>query len=136
DSARPPGVATIGRMPAPVPRSWWRGAVVYQFYTRSFQDSNGDGIGDLDGIARRLDHLAWLGVDAIWLTPITPSPDTDLGYDVSDYVAVHPAFGDLAAADRLLAAAHRRGIRLVLDVVPNHTSDRHPWFVDARSSRS
>jgi alpha-glucosidase len=114
---------------------WWRHAVVYQVYSRSFQDSDGDGIGDLDGIAGRLGHLRWLGVDAIWLTPITASPDDDLGYDVSDYLAVHPALGDLAAADRLLAEARRLGVRVLLDVVPNHTSDCHPWFVDSRSSR-
>ena len=114
---------------------WWRGAVLYQVYPRSFQDTDGDGIGDLDGVARRLPHLRWLGVDGIWLTPISASPDDDLGYDVSDYVAVHPVLGDLAAADRLLAAAGRCGLRVVLDVVPNHTSDRHPWFADARLSR-
>jgi alpha-glucosidase len=114
---------------------WWRGAVLYQVYPRSFQDTDGDGIGDLDGVARRLPHLRWLGVDGLWLTPITASPDDDLGYDVSDYTAVHPALGDLAAADRLLAQAARLGLRVVVDVVPNHTSDRHPWFEDARRSR-
>jgi alpha-glucosidase len=114
---------------------WWRRAVFYQVYPRSFQDSDGDGVGDLDGITSRLDHLAWLGVDALWLTPITASPDDDFGYDVSDYRSVHPVLGDLAAVDRLVAQAGRRGIRVILDVVPNHTSDRHPWFEDARSSR-
>jgi len=114
---------------------WWRRAVVYQVYPRSFQDSNGDGVGDLDGLRSRFDHLAWLGVDALWLTPVTASPDDDMGYDVSDYQAVHPALGDLAAFDRLVAEAGRSGIRLVLDIVPNHTSDRHPRFRDSRSSR-
>ena len=131
----PGGPATIHRVTASARTPWWRHAVFYQVYPRSFQDSNGDGVGDLDGIASRLDHLAWLGVDALWLTPITASPDDDFGYDVSDYRSVHPALGDLAAADRLVAEAGGRGLRVILDVVPNHTSDRHPWFADARSSR-
>ena len=116
-------------------RPWWEPAVVYQVYPRSFQDTNGDGIGDLPGITRRLDYLAWLGVDAIWLSPIFNSPMADFGYDVADYRDVDPIFGSLADLDALVAQAHRRGIRVLLDFVPNHTSDRHPWFVESRSSR-
>lgn len=116
-------------------RDWWQTATVYQIYPRSFADSNGDGIGDLEGIRSRLDHLSWLGVDAIWLSPIYRSPMADYGYDVADYCDVDPIFGDLAAFDRLLEDVHRRDMRLVLDWVPNHTSDQHPWFLDARSSR-
>ena len=116
--------------------SWWKSAVVYQIYPRSFQDTDGDGIGDLAGIERRLDDLAALGVDAIWLSPIFPSPMADFGYDVADYCGVDPMFGDLAAFDRLLATAHARGLKLLLDFVPNHSSDRHPWFVESRSSRA
>ncbi|MCC6386549.1 MAG: DUF3459 domain-containing protein [Dehalococcoidia bacterium] len=119
---------------------WWRSAVFYQLYPRSFQDANGDGIGDLEGIIRRLDYLndgtpRSLGIDAIWLSPTFPSPMKDFGYDVSDYRGVDPAFGDMAAMERLIAEAHRRGIRILLDYVPNHTSDQHPWFIDSRSSR-
>jgi alpha-glucosidase len=102
--------------------------VVYQVYPRSFQDSDGDGIGDLAGVRSRLDHLAWLGVDALWLSPIYPSPMADFGYDVSDYTDVDPVFGDLAEFDRLVEAAHERGLKLLLDVVPCHTSIEHPWF--------
>ena len=120
--------ATSGRL-------WWRDGVVYQIYPRSFQDSNGDGIGDLEGIRRRLDHLAWLGVDAIWLSPCFPSPQKDFGYDVADYCDIDPQFGTLADFDRLLADSHARGIRVVLDWVPNHTSDQHPWFLESRRSR-
>ncbi len=107
---------------------WWRDAVVYQIYPRSFQDSDGDGVGDLHGIASRLDHLEWLGVDALWLSPIFPSPGADLGYDVSDYVAVDPLFGSLADLDALIAESHRRGLRVLLDLVASHTSIEHPWF--------
>jgi alpha-glucosidase len=114
---------------------WWRDGVIYQIYPRSFQDSNGDGVGDLAGITARLDYLADLGVDAIWLSPIYPSPMYDFGYDVSDYEAIDPVFGDLQGFDRLVAEAHRRGIRVVLDLVMNHTSHLHPWFVASRSSR-
>jgi alpha-glucosidase len=124
-------------MPVDEPgRSWWRDGVLYQIYPRSFMDANGDGIGDLRGIIDRLDHLQWLGIDGIWLDPITVSPNDDWGYDVADYCDVDPALGTLADADELIAEAGRRGIRVILDLVPNHTSDRHPWFVDARSSRS
>ncbi|MPZ74660.1 MAG: DUF3459 domain-containing protein [Nitriliruptorales bacterium] len=114
---------------------WWQEAVVYQIYPRSFADTDGDGVGDLDGIRRRLDYLAWLGVDAIWLSPIFPSPMADYGYDVSDYCGIDGVFGTLDDFDRLLADAHERGLRLLLDWVPNHTSDQHPWFVESRSSR-
>ncbi len=116
-------------------RPWWERGVVYQIYPRSFQDSDGDGVGDLAGIEARLDHVAALGVDAIWLSPIFPSPMKDFGYDVADYCGVEPMFGDLAAFDRLLAAVHARGLRLILDFVPNHSSDQHPWFVESRGSR-
>ncbi|MBC9033294.1 DUF3459 domain-containing protein [Sphingomonas sp. JC676] len=114
---------------------WWQSAVIYQIYPRSFQDSNGDGIGDLKGIEQRLDALKELGVDAIWISPIFPSPQADFGYDVADYRGVDPRFGSLDDFDSLLAAAHARGLKLLLDFVPNHTSNAHPWFVESRSSR-
>jgi alpha-glucosidase len=116
-------------------KSWWREGVLYQLYPRSFADSNGDGVGDLPGLIDRLDHLEWLGIDGIWLNPTMPSPNADWGYDVADYFGVHPELGTLADLDRLVAEAAARGIRILLDLVPNHTSDRHPWFVEARSSR-
>ena len=116
-------------------RSWWRDGVLYQIYPRSFADSNGDGIGDLRGITQRLDHLAWLGVDGIWLNPTFPSPNDDWGYDVSDYKGVHPDLGTLEDLDELIAEAGARGIRVLLDLVPNHTSDRHRWFQDALTGR-
>ncbi len=115
---------------------WWQRGVVYQIYPRSFQDDNGDGIGDLAGIERRLDHLADLGVDGIWISPCFPSPMADFGYDVADYCDIDPRFGTLADFDRLLAAAHAREIKVILDFVPNHTSSQHPWFVESRASRS
>jgi alpha-glucosidase len=108
--------------------AWWRNEVLYQIYPRSFADSDGDGVGDLPGIVDRLDYLEWLGVGGIWLNPIHPSPNVDWGYDVSDYLGVHPELGTLEDVDRLVAEAGRRGIRVLLDLVPNHTSDRHPWF--------
>src|SRR5204862_7550304 len=107
---------------------WWHDAVVYQVYPRSFQDSDGDGIGDLRGIERRLDHLSWLGVDALWLSPIYPSPLADVGYDVSDFTAVDAAYGTLADFDSLVARADELGIRVLLDYVACHTSIEHPWF--------
>ena len=115
---------------------WWRDGVVYQIYPRSFQDSNGDGVGDLEGIRQRLDHLAWLGVDAIWISPCFPSPMADFGYDVADYCDIDPLFGNLADFDRLLADAHASNIKVVLDWVPNHTSNQHAWFVESRASRT
>jgi alpha-glucosidase len=114
---------------------WWQHGVLYQIYPRSFADSDGDGVGDLRGIVSRLDHLAWLGVDGIWLNPTMPSPNDDWGYDVADYTGVHPELGTMDDLDALVAAAGERGIRVLLDLVPNHTSDRHPWFVDALSGR-
>lgn len=114
-------------------RPWWQGAVFYQVYPRSFADSDGDGVGDLNGIRARLEDLAWLGVDALWLSPFFPSPMVDFGYDVADYCGVDPVFGTLDDFDRLLAEAHALGLRVIIDWVPNHTSDRHPWFVESRS---
>ena len=117
-------------------RPWWRDAVIYQIYPRSFADSDGDGVGDLRGITERLDHIASLGVDAIWLSPIFASPMADFGYDVSDYCSVDPVFGSEADLDELIAGVHDRGMRLLLDWVPNHTSDQHPWFEASRRSRT
>ncbi|MGZ9165881.1 MAG: alpha-amylase family glycosyl hydrolase, partial [Anaerolineales bacterium] len=115
---------------------WWQKGVIYQIYPRSYQDSNGDGIGDLAGIVQRLDYLSnTLGVDAVWLSPIYPSPMHDFGYDVADYCDIHPLFGSLQDFDHLLAEVHQRGMKLILDLVPNHTSDEHPWFIESRSSR-
>ncbi|MXQ10657.1 alpha-amylase family glycosyl hydrolase [Microvirga makkahensis] len=116
--------------------TWWKRGIVYQIYPRSFQDSNGDGIGDLNGIRRRLDYLAWLGVDAIWISPVYTSPMADFGYDVADYCGIDPIFGTLDDFDRLIEETHARGLRLILDFVPNHTSDQHPWFQESRSSRT
>ncbi len=117
-------------------REWWRSAVVYQIYPRSFADGNGDGVGDLLGIIGRLDHLADLGVDVVWLSPVYRSPQVDNGYDISDYRDVDPLFGTLADLDALIAAAHARGIKIVMDLVVNHTSDRHPWFIESRDPAS
>ena len=114
---------------------WWKHSVIYEIYLRSFQDSNGDGVGDLPGIVQRLDYLESLGVDAIWITPLYPSPQVDFGYDICDYRAIDPRYGTLADFDRLLVAAARRGIRVVLDMVLNHTSEQHPWFIDAARAR-
>ena len=114
---------------------WWKRAVIYEVYPRSFQDSNGDGIGDLRGILDRLDYLVDLGVDALWIAPIYPSPMADFGYDIADYCGIDPIFGNMSDFDLLLEQVHRRGLRLILDFVPNHTSDQHPWFLESRSSR-
>ncbi len=114
---------------------WWQTGVIYQIYPRSFQDSNADGVGDLPGITQRLDHLVELGVDALWISPIFPSPMADFGYDVADYTGIHPLFGTLEQFDGLVAAAKARDLKVLLDLVPNHTSDQHPWFQEARASR-
>ena len=127
--AVPPGADTR-------PPDWWRTAVVYQVYPRSFADSDGDGVGDIPGITSRLDHLARLGIDVLWLSPVYRSPMDDNGYDISDYEDVDPLFGTLADLDALIAGCHERGIRLVMDLVVNHTSDEHPWFVESRDPRS
>ena len=115
-------------------RQWWQSAVVYQIYPRSFADGNGDGMGDLAGIAAHLDYLVELGVDVIWLSPIYPSPQDDNGYDISNYQDIDPVFGSLAEFDALLGEVHRRGMKLMMDLVVNHTSDEHPWFLESRSS--
>ncbi len=115
---------------------WWQKGIIYQIYPRSFQDTNGDGIGDLPGILQRLDYIQHLGVDAIWLSPIYPSPMADFGYDVQDYTNIHPIFGTLEDFDQLLAETHQRGLKLLIDLVPNHTSHEHAWFKESRSSRT
>jgi alpha-glucosidase len=116
--------------------SWWQTGIIYQIYPRSFQDSNGDGVGDIGGIIHRLPYLVELGVDAIWLSPIFTSPMADFGYDIADYVDVDPLFGSLADLDNLIDAAHRNQLKLILDLVPNHTSDQHPWFMESKASRN
>jgi alpha-glucosidase len=116
-------------------QDWWKNAVIYEIYPRSFQDTNGDGVGDLIGITERLDYLKELGVDAVWLTPVYPSPNVDFGYDISDYTNIDPEYGTLADFDRLVAEAKKRHIRILMDMVMNHTSDKHEWFVQSRSSR-
>jgi alpha-glucosidase len=120
----------------PAGYEWWQTGIIYQVYPRSFMDSNDDGVGDLDGITSKLDYLRWLGVNAIWISPIFPSPMADFGYDVSDYTGIHPLFGTMEAFERLVKDAHGRGIRVILDFVPNHSSDEHPWFVESRTSRA
>jgi alpha-glucosidase len=122
-------------MPSDAAGPWWHG-VLYHVYLRSFADSNGDGVGDLPGLISRLDHLAWLGVDGVWVSPVMPSPNEDFGYDVADYCAVDPAYGTLDDVGRLVAEASARGMRVLFDLVPNHSSDRHPWFSASRSSRT
>ena len=115
--------------------AWWKDAVVYQIYPRSFQDSNGDGVGDLNGITSRLDYIRELGADTIWLCPVYASPGADNGYDISDYYAINPDFGTMEDFNRLLAEAHRRGLRIIMDLVVNHSSDEHEWFRKSRESR-
>lgn len=119
-----------------IDRDWWRGAAIYQIYPRSFQDSNGDGIGDLNGITQRLPYIASLGVDAVWISPFFTSPMKDFGYDVSNYCDIDPMFGSLADFDEMLAEAHKLGLKIMIDLVLSHTSDQHPWFVESRSSKS
>ena len=121
---------SMDKQPVEEKHLWWQTGVVYQIYPLSFADSNGDGHGDLPGILGKLDYLKWLGVHAIWISPIYPSPLADYGYDVSDYKAINPLFGTMEDFDRLLAGCHERGIKLLLDYVPNHTSDQHPWFLE------
>jgi len=125
-----------GALNAAAAQRWWKGALIYEIYPRSFQDSNGDGIGDLNGITGRLDYIKSLGIDAIWLTPIYPSPQVDFGYDIADYQSVDPKYGTLKDFDRLVAEAKKRNIRIIMDLVLNHTSDMHPWFVASASSRN
>ena len=115
-------------------KAWWQDAVIYQVYPRSFQDSNGDGIGDLRGIIARADYFAWLGIDAVWFSPFFASPQADYGYDVSNYTDIDPDYGTLADFDELVAALHARNIRIIVDFVPNHSSDQHPWFLESRKS--
>jgi alpha-glucosidase len=125
---------TAGGAP-PGEHLWWQEGVIYQVYPRSFADASGDGVGDLRGVAGKLDYLRWLGVDAVWLSPIFTSPMADFGYDVADYTGIDPLFGTMEDFERLLEDAHQRGMKVLLDFVPNHTSDEHPWFVESRSSR-
>src|SRR5947209_12054729 len=127
--------AQPARLQRSAEQSWWQRAVIYQVAVQSFQDSNGDGKGDLRGLIDRIDHLTWLGIDAVWLTPIYPSPMRDFGYDIADFCAINPVYGKLEDFDELVSALHARDVRLILDFVPNHTSDQHPWFVESRSSR-
>ena len=121
---------------APVKEPWWKHAVIYEVYPRSFQDSNGDGVGDMNGITSRLDYLKDLGVDAIWITPMYPSPQVDFGYDIADYESFDPQYGNMADFDRLMSEAKKRNIRIIMDYVANHTSDQNPWFKESRSSRT
>ena len=128
-------VVASGTVPT-IDNTWWKHAVIYEIYPRSFQDSNGDGVGDLNGITSRLDYLQALGVDAIWISPMYPSPQVDFGYDISDYENVDPQYGTLKDFDRLVAEAEKRKIRVILDMVLNHTSDKDKWFIESASSRT
>ena len=134
--APPEQAATPEPVQETVPRrAWWKEVVVYQVYPRSFQDSDGDGIGDIRGITTRLDYIKSLGVDVVWLNPVYQSPNDDNGYDISDYRAIMRAMGTMAEFDAMLEGLHRRGIKLIMDLVVNHTSDEHPWFRQSRSNR-
>lgn len=137
-SARPPDLRPSQESGPPQhrPDGWWKTAVVYQVYPRSFADSNGDGTGDIPGIATKVDHLVELGVDVVWLSPVFRSPMDDNGYDISDYTDVDPTFGTLAELDALITDLHARGIKLIMDLVVNHTSDEHPWFAESRDPAS
>src|SRR5919108_67324 len=126
----------VAAQPSKDNHPWWQHAVFYEIYPRSFADSDNSGMGDINGITSKLDYLRELGIDAIWITPCFPSPQVDFGYDVSDYRNIAPEYGTLADMDRLIAEAKKRGIRIILDLVVNHTSDKHPWFLDSRSSRT
>ena len=128
-------VPTPSAQAQPTGPEWWRHAVIYEIYPRSFQDSDGDGVGDIKGITSRLDYLRGLGIDAIWITPMYPSPGIDYGYDISDYTAIDPLYGTMADFDNLVAEAKKRDIRVIMDFVINHTSDQHKWFLESRSSR-
>ena len=116
-------------------KKWWKEKVVYQLYPRSFKDSNGDGIGDLQGVIEKLDYIQSLGVDVVWINPIFESPNDDMGYDISDYKAIMKDFGTMEDFDAMLKGLHERGIKLIMDLVVNHTSDEHPWFIESRKSR-
>ena len=116
-------------------KRWWKESIVYQIYPRSFKDSNGDGIGDLNGITEKMDYLEKLGVNVVWLSPVYQSPNDDNGYDISDYRAIMTEFGTMEDFDRMLVAAHEHGIKIVMDLVVNHTSDEHPWFIESRKSK-
>jgi len=130
-----PMTETLQQAAPEVDKDWWRGAVIYQIYPRSFQDHNGDGIGDLVGITERLDYVADLGVDAIWLSPVFTSPMKDFGYDVSNYRDIDPVFGTLGDFDRLVEKAHSLNLKVIIDQVISHSSDKHPWFAESRASR-
>lgn len=123
------------RKPVPAPPNWWKSGSVYQIWPRSFKDSNGDGIGDIPGILSKLDYLQDLGVEVVWLSPMYDSPQVDMGYDISDYESVYPAYGTLEDMDKLIGGLHDRGMRLLLDLVINHTSDEHKWFLESKKSR-
>ena len=116
-------------------KRWWKESIVYQIYPRSFKDSNGDGIGDLNGITEKMDYLKKLGVNVVWLSPVYQSPNDDNGYDISDYRAIMTEFGTMEDFERMLAKAHEHGIKIVMDLVVNHTSDEHPWFIESRKSK-
>lgn len=126
----------MAQFPSSNPLPWWRGTTLYQIYPRSFQDSGGDGIGDLPGIIDRLDYLEWLGIETLWLSPVYESPQGDFGYDISDYRAIDPDYGTMGDMDRLIGEVHRRKMKLVMDMVLNHTSEKHPWFIESSASRT
>ncbi len=128
-------MSTSSKIPSRSERAWWRDAVTYQIYIRSFADSNGDGKGDVEGIRSRLPYLKQLGVDALWITPWYPSPQKDHGYDVSDFMAIEPDYGTLADAERLIKETHENGMKILVDIVPNHSSDQHAWFKAALASK-